>query len=620
MMHDDSTCHTILEHLPIPVVVVNKNCEIYNMNVSAKNLVNKLGLNLSYMPNCKAKYIPFCLKKEISDFIDSSLKELTFEKTVNQNKEELYLQIKSSKISNPSSNSELIVILLYDITEQKKAEISLRNSEMQLESIINALPDVYLRIDKEGTILDCRAQALDDLVAPLQELAQKKLEDVLPHPLVHEMRSHMIKAIKTKSLVIYEYDLLLPKGLQHFESRIIPFSDNEAIVVARNITKRKQTDEELLKLEKLNSIGTLAGGVAHDFNNILTIILGNISMLKTYTDPEGKIAKKLLDIEKTVFQAKNLTRQLLTFSKGSAPLKKITYINSLIEETALLALSGTNVMCNINLAKNLWPVEIDTGQINQVISNLVINAYQSMPNGGVITIKAKNVTLMDNEIVGLTPGKYVTVSFKDQGIGIDESNLLKIFDPYFTTKQTGSGLGLTSCYSIVKKHNGHISVKSKVGKGSVFQLYLPACEGVPVKIDEVKESIFHGENRILVMDDEPEIRKILASMLKHLGCKVTLSKDGSEAIELYKSELKYNTPFDAVIMDLTIPGGMGGEETIKHLLKIDPNIKAIVSSGYSASTVIADYKEYGFKGVINKPYTIEELSSELNRVLRSCSF
>lgn len=618
MLYAENTCHIVLEHLPIPVIIVNKYCEVLCMNLSAENLFSKLGCNLNYTPSSEAKYIPHCFKQEILNFINIDLREITFEKKVNLNNEDLYFQIKSSKLNDPDDNSERITIILYDITEQKKAEISLRAREAQLASIIDALPDIYFRIDKEGTYLDCKVQSVDDLLCPPEELIGKRIEDSLPQPLGHELKSHIIKAIKTKSLVIFEYDLALSKGLQHFEARMLPFSDNEAIIVARNITKRKQTDEELLKLEKLNSIGTLAGGVAHDFNNILTIILGNISMLKTCADYNDKCSKKLLNIEKTVFQAKSLTKQLLTFSKGSAPLKKITYINKLIEETAALALSGTNVMCNINLPKNLWPVEIDTGQISQVIGNLVINAYQAMPNGGVIAIRAKNINLFDNEIVGLNPGKYIVISFKDQGIGIDESNLLKIFDPYFTTKKTGSGLGLTSCYSIAKKHNGHILVKSKVGKGSVFQLYLPACEGVPIEIEDMKESIFHGENKILVMDDEPEIRKIIESMLKHLGYRVALSKDGVEAIELYDSALKCNAPFDAVIMDLTIPGGMGGEEAIRHLLKIDPNIKAVVSSGYSDSSVLANYKEYGFKGVINKPYTIEELSKELNKVLSSC--
>ena len=618
MLYAENTCHIVLEHLPIPVIIVNKYCEVLCMNLSAENLFSKLGCNLNYTPSSEAKYIPHCFKQEILNFINIDLREITFEKKVNLNNEDLYFQIKSSKLNDPDDNSERITIILYDITEQKKAEISLRAREAQLASIIDALPDIYFRIDKEGTYLDCKVQSVDDLLYPPEELIGKRIEDSLPQPLGHELKSHIIKAIKTKSLVIFEYDLALSKGLQHFEARMLPFSDNEAIIVARNITKRKQTDEELLKLEKLNSIGTLAGGVAHDFNNILTIILGNISMLKTCSDYNDKCAKKLLNIEKTVFQAKNLTKQLLTFSKGSAPLKKITYIDKLIKETAVLALSGTNVMCNINLPNNLWPVEIDSGQISQIISNLVINAYQAMPNGGVIAIRAKNINLFDNEIVGLNPGKYIVISFKDQGIGIDESNLLKIFDPYFTTKKTGSGLGLTSCYSIAKKHNGHILVKSKVGKGSVFQLYLPACEGVPIEIEDMKESIFHGENKILVMDDEPEIRKIIESMLKHLGYRVALSKDGVEAIELYDSALKCNAPFDAVIMDLTIPGGMGGEEAIRHLLKIDPTIKAVVSSGYSDSSVLANYKEYGFKGVINKPYTIEELSRELNKVLSSC--
>lgn len=616
MINDHNTCFNVLKNLPVPVIALNTCCEIQNMNIYAENLLKKLEVSLFENSYCETPFILTYLKQLVLNFINNDLTECTFDKKIISGDKDLYFQIKINKIYNSNDDLEVIILLLYDITEHKRIELSLIEREKQLNSIFTALPDIYFKLDKEGTFLDCKSQNIDDMLAPPTKLIGKNIIDLLPNPLGHELKSSIIKSIKTKSLVLYEYDLNLPKGLQHFEARITPFSDNEAMVISRNITKRKQTEEEMLKIEKLNSIGTLAGGVAHDFNNILTIILGNISMLKTYKNIDEKTEKKLLNIEKTVFQAKDLTKQLLTFSKGSNPLKKITYINVLIKETAILALCGTNVMCNLTLPNDLWPVEIDPGQISQVISNLIINAYQSMPNGGVVTVKARNITLLDNEIIGLSSGKYINISFKDQGVGIDESNLLKIFDPYFTTKKTGSGLGLTSCYSIIKKHNGHIIVKSKLGKGTVFQVYLPACEGIPIEMEQISQSVFHGENKILVMDDEIEIRKVISSMLNHLGYKVELSKDGAEVIKFYEDALKRNTPFDAVIMDLTIPGGMGGEEAIKHLLRIDPDIKAIVSSGYSASSVISHYKEYGFKGVINKPYTLEELSKELNKVLK----
>jgi len=241
-----------------------------------------------------------------------------------------------------------------------------------------------------------------------------------------------------------------------------------------------------------------------------------------------------------------------------------------------------------------------------------------MPNGGIINITGRNVCLTDNDVLGLKAGNYVKISIKDQGYGISEDNLFKIFDPYFTTKKTGNGLGLTSSYSIIQKHNGKIEVKSKIGKGTIFQIYLPACNSIPIEIEEIKSIISTGSKKILVMDDEPEIRDVLSFMLRHLGYIVELSKDGLEAIKLYKEAKFSKAPFDAVIMDLTIPGGMGGKETIKHLLKIDPCIKAIVSSGYYSGGVIGDYKSHGFKGVINKPYTLEELSNSLNDILSSC--
>ncbi|MEA4828055.1 MAG: PAS domain S-box protein [Clostridium sp.] len=742
-MYNNISCLAILENLPIPVLVVDTYGNIKKMNLSSKNLLKKLDFTTDIEDEINICSIIY-FYDELKYFVHSNLKSLNLEKKIELLNATLYFQIKINKIFNNLNILELITIVLYDITEQKKAELSLRQREEQLssildnmpvmmsvfdnnnnvvlwnkecenvtgytkeeinsykrwseilypdleyrkfifkkyesigliykdaesdiickdgskktiswfstsaisnisnwsyikfgvditqrkvaetglidktlefESIFKALPDIYFRFNRDGICLDCKSEDLDDLISPQEELINRHIEDIHPNALGVKFKSAILKTLKTKSLVIFEYELNVKKGLQYFEARLLPISSNEVVSIVRNITKRKQVDEELLKIEKLNSIGTLAGGVAHDFNNILTIILGNISMLKTCVDSNDRIFKKLSDIEKTVFQAKSLTKQLLTFAKGSNPIKKVTYINNLIKETSDLALSGSNVMCHLSLPKNLWPVEVDTGQISQVISNLVINACQSMPNGGMLTIKAKNITLADNEIVGLSAGRYIEISVKDQGYGISEGNLLKIFDPYFTTKKTGSGLGLTSSYSIIKKHNGHIIAKSKVGKGTVFHIFIPACDSIPIEIEEPKSILIHGKNKILVMDDELEIREVLHSMLTHLGYKVELSKDGLEAINLYKNSMFSNEPFDAIIMDLTIPGGMGGEEAIKHLIKIDPKIKALVSSGYSSGGVMANYEKHGFKGVINKPYTLEELSNALNNLLSSC--
>jgi len=620
LIQKEEQLHSILDSIPIIMFVLDKNDYIILWNKECENVTGytkeeAISLkNLSYLVYPNVEYRKQVHNKCISlenDFKDvetniickdGSCKTITWFST-------------SSDVNITNWHS---IRFGLDITNRKHIEKCLIEKTSEFEVIFKALPDLYFRLDKNGTYLDCKVEDQKDLSMPAKKFIGKTIAEVMPPEIVLKFKSAIIRALKNNSLVLVEYQLEIKSQIKFYEARFLPLSKNEVVVVVRNITKRKQSEEELLKIEKLNSIGTLAGGVAHDFNNILTIILGNISMLKTYSLPEAKVFKKLVDIEKTVFQAKTLTKQLLTFAKGNKPIKKVTYIIDLIKETVDLSLSGTNVICNLSISKDLSPVEIDIGQISQVINNLVINACQAMPNGGIINITGRNVCLTDNDVLGLKAGNYVKISVKDQGYGISEDNLIKIFDPYFTTKKTGSGLGLTSSYSIIQKHNGKIEVKSKIGKGTIFQFFLPACNSIPLEIEETKSIISTGSKKILVMDDEPEIRDVLNCMLEHLGYIVELSKDGLEAIQLYKQAKFSETPFDAVIMDLTIPGGMGGKETIKHLLKIDPCIKAIVSSGYYSGGVIGDYKSHGFKGVINKPYTIEELSTSLNNILSSC--
>jgi len=385
----------------------------------------------------------------------------------------------------------------------------------------------------------------------------------------------------------------------------------------KEISERQHMEEELLKIQKLDSVGVLAGGIAHDFNNILTGILGNISVAIMHTTPKSEISQILTNAEKAALHAKDLTMQLLTFSKGGAPLRTSASITDLIKDSTNFMLRGSNVKCEFSLPDELWPVEIDEGQMSQVINNLIINADQAMPGGGNIEISAINVIIRPGDIIPLKKGKYVKVSVKDHGKGITKRNFTKIFDPYFTTKKSGSGLGLSVAYSIVKKHEGYITVMSGPGKGTTFYIYIPASrEKIPEK-RTLKESLYVGKRNILVMDDEKMVREILSTMLMKLGCEVVCVKDGAEAIIKYKQSKKTGKPFDVVIMDLTIPGGMGGRETIKKLFEIDPEVKAIVSSGYSNDPIMSHYLAYGFSSVIAKPYRIAELSKILRDVMMS---
>jgi PAS domain S-box-containing protein len=382
----------------------------------------------------------------------------------------------------------------------------------------------------------------------------------------------------------------------------------------REMAERQRIEEELLKTQKLESLGILAGGIAHDFNNILTAVIGNISLVKA-SDSLEYIHQRSGEMEKACFRARNLTLQLLTFAKGGQPVKKTASISELLRDCTVFALSGSDVQADFDLPEDLWPVEVDEGQISQVINNLVLNAQQAMPAGGTVKIGAKNVKIGVNSDLSLAPGRYVQVSFIDQGCGIGPEQLSKVFDPYFTTKEVGSGLGLTSAYSIVRKHDGHIRVESDAGRGAAFHVYLPASRRKPLLQPQEEERIILGEGRILVLDDEAAVRAVLRRMLAKLGYEADFAANGEEAMEIFARKRASGEEFAALILDLTIPGGMGGKTVLEKLLKIDPQVKAIVSSGYSEDPIMAQFQEYGFRGVIAKPYKIAELSEILHRVI-----
>ena len=336
---------------------------------------------------------------------------------------------------------------------------------------------------------------------------------------------------------------------------------------------------------------------------------------KNSDTPDPAIAERLNAAERACLRARDLTKQLLTFAKGGAPVKNPASIGRFINETAGFALRGSNVRCDLHLPDDLWPVEVDEGQMSQVIQNLVINADHAMPEGGVLHIHASNTLVDLNQGLPIKAGRYVKVSIEDQGKGIPQEHLPKIFDPYFTTKQKGSGLGLATTYSIVNRHGGHITVTSELGVGTTFTFFLPVSEkGQPVPLTE-ETWVGTGSGKLLVIEDEEEIREILEKMLTHLGYEADFASDGAEAITLYHQAQQSGVPYVAAIMDLTIPGGLGGKETIRQLKALDPSVVALVSSGYSNDPVMADPEQYGFKGIVAKPYNLFDLGKALHRVV-----
>jgi len=384
------------------------------------------------------------------------------------------------------------------------------------------------------------------------------------------------------------------------------------VLALRDITIKSRIDNELIKMSKLESIGILAGGIAHDFNNLLTGISANVSLLNNTCDVPSGISDSLIDIGKAVERATGLTKQLLTFAKGGTPVMKPYPVEELVKESIKFIVKDNEIKTELEIDPDLPTALIDPNQISQAINNLLINAIQAMPSGGILSILVKKADSLPPEIP-LKSGKFIFIKISDTGCGIPRKNLNKIFDPFFSTKSTGTGFGLTSTYSIIKKHRGYIRVDSKENEGTTFEIYIRTSGEKPDEIETGIKPIkaAHGGS-VLIMDDEEYILEVLVKMLKYHGFSVTTAKTGEEAVAIYKENLAAGSPFDYVILDLTVFNGMGGKETVGILRDIDPNVKAIVSSGYSDNPVLANYRDYGFSGILSKPYVIEDVLKAIN--------
>jgi PAS domain S-box-containing protein len=516
-------------------------------------------------------------------------------------------------------NARLYEALQQELKQRKFTERALKRSEEKFRSMVNQSTDcIYLVSPRTKGVVEANPALLHLLGYNHQEILELTIYDFdaqQPAEIDQKMaramaaQDHFIgrRQYRTKSGRIVDVEVT---------ANLVSYGKEELLcVVCRDTTERRKMDEEIMKADKLESVGLLAGGIAHDFNNILTAIMGNISIAKLKTKPPDIVYTRLDEAEKACSRAKDLTYQLLTFAKGGAPIKETTSVPEVIKESCTFTLAGSNVRCQYEIPDDVWPVEVDTSQISQVLSNMVLNAKQAMPEGGTIAITVRNTTMEETPRLPLKSGEYVRISIRDEGTGIPEKHLGRIFDPYFTTKQTGSGLGLATSYSIIRKHDGLIDVESQLGAGTTFHIYLPVSHR-EIRQDQPARSMpVRGRGKVLVMDDDDLIREIVEEMLLQLGYEAALASDGEQTVSLYKEAMRNGEPFDAVIMDLTIPGGMGGTEAVKALLHIDPTAVAIVSSGYSNDPVMSDFAQYGFKGIVTKPYNVKELGDILHKVL-----
>lgn len=467
----------------------------------------------------------------------------------------------------------IIIIILQRLVRQRTAELAEKNAMLKL-----AQEDLNEKVRHRTAELHEANEAL------IKENAERRhAEDALI-----EVHAELENRIVERTAELQEANLRL---LHEFE-------------------ERKKVEADLIKIQKLKSLGIFAGGIAHDFNNLLQAFIVNISVAKMYAK-ESALLDVLKDAETAAKYASRLSNRLLTFAKGGNPVKKVTSIQRIVEESKGLALCGTNIVCESSMPDELYEVEVDEGQICQVLTNLFINAKEAMPDGGKIKIMAANLNIAENEQPFLKQGEYVRISVEDTGFGIPGENLEKIFDPYFSTKhrgpEKGTGLGLSICHSIMIKHGGLITVESNPGTGSTFHLFLPACHELQNANEIAKVKLNCISGRILFMEDEKSMWEAMRFLLNTIGYEVEFSTHGDEAASIYRKGLMSGNPFDGVILDLTIPGGLGGKETIKLLKRMDENVKAIVVSGYSEDPVLMNYKEFGFANALAKPYTMEQL-------------
>jgi PAS domain S-box-containing protein len=537
----------------------------------------------------------------------------------------LWLETLAIPLRNEKNAITAMLGITRDITAHKRAGDELREKEEMYRLLFESANEGIF-IQNERGFMDCNQRGAEMYGLSKEKLLGHHPDDFAPERqpdgrLSSQVASEKIQAAMSGLPQVFEWQTLHSNGtlfdVEIALSRLELAGKTCLQAIVRDMTDRKRLEQEYLKSQKLESIGTLAGGIAHDFNNLLQGIFGYISMAKMTYDQKEKSLSMLKQAEEALHLAVNLTKQLLTFSKGGKPIRKLISLRPVVENAVKFALSGSQTDYQIDIADDLWPVEADEGQLAQVIQNIVLNADEAMAGSGTVGIVLRNREITMNVPSGLAAGgKFVCIDILDSGTGISKQNLSKIFDPYFTTKQRGSGLGLATSYSIIRNHDGVIEVRSEADKGTTFTIYLPAASGYePAESDTTAKGITGKTGRILLMDDEPLIRNVAAEMIRTLGHHVESAEEGKTALDMFIRAREAGQPYDVVVLDLTVKGGMGGEETIRRMLEIDSGVTAVVSSGYADSPVVAKYREHGFSAFLNKPYKLDALQDCLGALI-----
>ncbi len=604
----------IVEYFPYPIVVTASNNDAEYINPAFTRL---LGYTIEDVPSANIWYQKAYTEPEYRKSINEEYDSPNFNRNAPR---ERHITCKNGDIKDfilqDINLGEEDLTIYQDITAQRKAEIN-------FQEIVENSRDMIIIFNEEG-IIQMINPAVTEIMGYSKEeiINHSPLEIILPE--FHNFLLSTVRAEETglNGTVFHELDVQKKNGeivTIEFSTQNIIRNENfiGILAICRDVSYRKKMNEERFRQQKIESIGLLAGGLAHDFNNILVSIMGNINLLQMEEEALTKDQQDILtDLENAAVRAQDLTKQLLTFSKGGAPIKKPESIEEVIRDSANFILRGSKSKCKFHFESNLPPVEIDVGQINQVLNNLLINASQAMPDGGIIDIDVFCEKIESNSNTPLVPGQYVKLIITDTGVGIPKSNQDKIFEPYFTTKLGGTGLGLSTSYSILKKHRGYLTFSSKVDEGTKFYIYLPVSKGNIQITYKQKKNISHFKSRVFVLDDDKDIHKFLRRAFSQLGIDMVSCYNGADILEDFQAAEQSGRKIDIVFMDLTIPGGIGGKDAVKILRKKFLDLKIIVFSGYSNDPVIANFKDYGFDDFLKKPFSMEQLKAILSKWIK----
>jgi len=627
LRREEELLSNALESMEDGILVLDENFHFTYWNnsmerisgVSREKVLNSEKVPWEIFPNLKTTEVDEMMKKAMNGEVVKRDK-IPYESNDGTKAftSEIYLPLK-----NPDEKIYGIVGVVKEITKEIKTAETLKESEEKYRTLVEN--------SREGICVFRNNKFLfvNNHLCKILRYSKEELYAIDMWQIISEEDRSIVKEIELRREKgeempnVYEANIITnDRDIRfcEFSIRKIAYQGLKSYMgIIRDITEYKDMEKEREKADRLESLGLLAGGIAHDFNNFLTGILGNISLAKLHLDASEESYTILQESERAAQSARSLTQQLLTFSKGGTPVKSSIELTDLIKSSARFVLSGSNVKCNFEFPDDFWNAKADKGQLSQTFNNLILNANQAMPEGGEIIIKGKNINLKEDKNLPLKKGKYIMIEVRDSGIGMPPEVISKIFDPFFTTKQKGSGLGLSTVFSIIKRHEGYVTVESEPEKGTSFFIYLPATDKDKEEKEKTEKKLLKGRGKILIMDDKSFVRNTTVKALRLFGYKVEGAADGEEAIKKFNNAIEKDKPFDVVILDLTIPGGMGGEDTLKKLREIDPKIKAIVSSGYSEDPVMSEYKKHGFNAIVNKPYQYEELVEAVREAMKQNS-